>query len=174
MIRNMRNDIVAVYALGDTASTLATSIASAYEGVPFIHDEAGMRSFDLSMPEEINRRIADAVASMHFAPTKLAYYNLLMEGVNKTNLYLVGSTAVDALKIAEPLVYQKEPVAKDSIVLTLHRRENITDIEKLRKIIEFVNKVSTSYTVVFPVHPHTRRMLEESRLIRSLSRGILY
>ncbi len=95
-IRSNRDEIVAVYALGDTATTLAAGIASVYEGVPFIHDEAGMRSYDLSMPEEVNRRVADAIAFMHFAPTKLAYYNLLMEGADKTHLYLVGSIVVDA------------------------------------------------------------------------------
>jgi len=86
-----------VYALGDTNTTLATTLASVYAPKPFVHDEAGMRSFDLLMLEEVNRRIADAIAVFRFAPTKIAVLNLLYEDIPQHTIKLVGSTTVDAL-----------------------------------------------------------------------------
>lgn len=165
----------AIYGLGDTTTTLATAITAAYEGIPFIHDEAGMRSFNLAMIEELNRIISDRVASIHLAPTKLAVLNLLHEGIGPSSIKLVGSALVDILLdvIRSSLIIvgrnKLEKVVdldedEHVITLTLHRRENLT-CEKLKiliKVFEDVSKLKDHHIrIVFPIHPHTKKILEE-------------
>ncbi|MEM3826198.1 MAG: UDP-N-acetylglucosamine 2-epimerase (non-hydrolyzing) [Nitrososphaeria archaeon] len=177
MIRSIRDVIrrikpIAVYSLGDTATTLASALASVYEELPFIHDEAGMRSFDMFMVEEVNRKVADVLASVHFAPTKLAYYNLLREGASKDMVYLTGSTAVDMLISTMPLIKQKSLEIyynRDYILVTIHRRENILHLPRLRIIVNFIKKLAEKYTIVFPIHPHTRKKLQEYGLLSMLN-----
>ncbi len=167
------------YALGDTNTILAAALASAYTGTPFIHDEAGMRSFDTTMLEEINRKVADAVASVRLAPTKFATVNLLYEGFSESTIWLVGSTAVDTLMYVlnngmlrngildelniEPMRY---------ILVTLHRRENLEEV-KLRKAISILVGIAQrlhEFKFVFPIHPHTKKRLQELGLFDSLKR----
>ena len=169
-----------VYALGDTSTTLSTALASMYTTKPFVHDEAGMRSFDTAMPEEVNRRVADALANLRLAPTKIAVLNLLYEGNPYTTIKLVGSTVVDALlKMlnSHELLRQDQMLAKLSlersryILTTVHRRENLVN-ERLVKIVETLRSLAsrlTDYRIVFPVHPHTKRRLFELGLFNKLS-----
>ena len=168
-----------VYALGDTNTTLAAALASVHVGRPFVHDEAGMRSFDMTMLEEVNRRVADAVADLRLAPSKLAIINLLYEGVPRSSIRLVGSTAVDTLiyivsnKLQKEEVLSELRVEPDSFILvTLHRRENLVD-ERLHLAISALVEIARAFPdfkIVFPVHPHTRKRLEELRLYRRLER----
>lgn len=172
----------AIYGLGDTTTTLATAITATYEGIPFIHDEAGMRSFDLTMLEELNRVISDRVASLHLAPTKLAVLNLLSEGIRPSSIKLVGSTLVDTLlNVRESSLIvigrNKLEIVVDLdgdehiITLTLHRRENLT-CEKLKiliKVIDNINKLKDYHIrIIFPIHPHTKKTLEECGLYGKL------
>lgn len=173
---------IAMYGLGDTTTTLATAITAAHERIPFIHDEAGMRSFDFTMLEEVNRVIADRIASLHLAPTKLALLNLLTEGIQSSSIKLVGSTLVDVLKevMEGGLIKIGEDKLKTIvnfeeneyvITLTLHRRENLVckKIEILSKVIGNVSTLrDLNIKIVFPVHPHTRKMLEECGIYNKL------
>jgi UDP-N-acetylglucosamine 2-epimerase (non-hydrolysing) len=171
-------DTKIVYALGDTNTTLATVLASVYVSKPFIHDEAGMRSFDLSMLEEINRRVADAIAVFRFAPTRIAVINLLYEGMPQHTIRLVGSTAVDTLLYAltnnlirEDVleVYNLEP--NRYVVITIHRRENLTE-KTLCNIILALVEISRKLQgtkIVFPVHPHTLNRLNQLGLLNTLT-----
>jgi len=168
-----------VYALGDTNTIFAAALASAYTGTPFIHDEAGMRSFDTTMLEEINRKVADTVADIRLTPTKFATVNLLYEGFSESTIWLVGSTAVDTLmyvldngmlqnKILDEL--EIEPIRY--ILVTLHRRENLEEA-KLRKVISILIGIAKrlhEFKFVFPIHPHTKKRLQELGLLDTLKR----
>lgn len=162
-----------IYGLGDTTTTLATAITATYEGIPFIHDEAGMRSFDLTMIEELNRVISDRVASLHLTLTKLAVLNLLSEGI--IPLKLVGSTLIDTLlnvRESSLIIIGRNKLKKvvdlnedeHIVTLTLHRRENLAceKLEVLIRVVDNINKLEDYYIrVVFPIHPHTKKILEE-------------
>jgi len=167
-----------VYALGDTNTTLASALASVYASKPFVHDEAGMRSFDLAMLEEINRRIADAIANFRFAPTIIAVTNLLYEGIPQHTIRLVGSTAVDVLLYALSNNLIREDVLKvydlepnNYIVVTIHRRENLSE-RILRNIVLALVEISKKMQdikIAFPMHPHTRNRLNQLGLLNVLS-----
>ena len=163
-----------VYALGDTTTVLAAALVSGYTNRTFIHDEAGMRSFDLSMPEEVNRRIADVIADVHLAPTVLATVNLIMEGVSDSSIFLVGSTAVDSVSMIMPVIKRREDDilnrfgldSKRFVILTVHRRGNLVRqrLIKIVKIIIEACRIASRYDlrIIFPIHPHTKkRMIEE-------------
>jgi UDP-N-acetylglucosamine 2-epimerase (non-hydrolysing) len=166
-----------VYALGDTNTVLASALASVYTMKPFIHDEAGMRSFDLFMLEEVNRKIADSIASFRLSPTKIAVLNLLYEGIPLSTIRLVGSTVVDTLLyvISRNLLkrevfeeYDLDPL--NYILSTIHRRENLTE-KRILNIISILIKIATDlpeYKIIFPIHPHTRKRLQETGLIEKV------
>lgn len=180
LIKRERPD--AIYGLGDTTTTLAAAITASYNQIPFIHDEAGMRSFDPTMLEEINRTVVDRIATIYFAPTKLSVLNLLNENVNSDAIYLVGSTAVDALltvinnhelmEIGEQKLLQEVKIdpEKNIVTITLHRRENLTR-EKLSiflKLLHLAERKLNDLLFVFPIHPHTKRKLVEHNLFDEL------
>lgn len=155
-----------VIALGDTNSVLGTAIASSKMEVPFIHAEAGLRSFDFTMPEEVNRRISDHLASLNFAPTIRAFSNLMEEGIPPKISFLSGNTVVDSIIRVLRRVSVKEIVSKleldglgPIVTLTVHRREN-TDYEYrmlgILKALEELDEV----TFVWPIHPRARKMLK--------------
>jgi len=168
-----------IYALGDTNTTLSAALASVYTAKPYVHDEAGMRSFNSMMLEEMNRRIADAIASLRLAPTKLAVLNLLMEGIRMNTIRLVGSTAIDSLlKVLNIIEGQEDDTLSDFnvekgqyIIITVHRRENLT-FERLSRIVELLKVIAErldDIKIVFPVHPHTRNRLVTYGLMKTLS-----
>jgi UDP-N-acetylglucosamine 2-epimerase (non-hydrolysing) len=167
-----------IYALGDTNTTLAAALASVYTAKPFIHDEAGMRSFDSSMLEENNRKIADAIANFRLAPTKIAVLNLLYEGAPPHTIRLVGSAAVDVLiyvisrkLLKEEIFNLLELKPSEYLIFTIHRRENLT-AEKLQDITFLLTEISNklpNYKIIFPIHPHTRKRLDEAGLLKTLS-----
>lgn len=162
-----------VYALGDTSTTAATALATFYlnSNSIFVHDEAGVRSYDPFMIEEGNRKIADTLASFHFAPTVISVINLLREGIPSKNVYLTGSSLVDIFSKFYPKISKKanDVLAKLSIeqgrfvLVTLHRRENLSR-DRLRRLAVLLRTIATKYSdydIVFPVHPHTYLKLKE-------------
>ena len=165
-----------VYALGDTASTLAAAIAAEYSGAVFIHDEAGVRSFDLGMLEEANRRLADQVAWLHLTPSAVALVNLVAEGVACDTILLTGSTLVDAFRDVYPAasrrandVLSEMGIEEDYALVTLHRRENLR-ADRLRGFMDIVDDIVNRYGlwVVFPIHPHTRKVMIRLGLLEKL------
>ncbi|HWQ16879.1 MAG TPA: UDP-N-acetylglucosamine 2-epimerase (non-hydrolyzing) [Sulfolobales archaeon] len=146
-----------VLTYGDTNSTFAASLAAYRMKIPQAHIEAGLRSFDLSMPEEINRIVVDRLSQVHFAPSKIAVNNLYREGIRK-NVYLSGNLVVDA--IAEFLSRARPPAFSNYILCTIHREENTEEIQRLKNIINFLNMVSEDWQVVFPIHPRTVKKLQ--------------
>ena len=158
-----------VVALGDTNTVVATALASAKTLTPFVHIEAGMRSWDRTMPEEVNRIIADHVAELLIAFTKTAQTYLALEGIPLERIVVTGSTEVDVLmkmrgqieKSAETMLEKLGLEKRSYVVVTVHRQSNVDDPEKLKEILEALIEIANTYTVVFPVHPRTKRRIQE-------------
>ena len=148
-----RPDAVVVY--GDTNSTLAGALAAVKLHIPLAHVEAGLRSFNMRMPEEVNRIIADRLARWLFCPTDVARRNLLAECIPAERLYQVGDVMYDAV-----LHYAARTVAPARsgayCVATVHRAENTDDPVRLRGILEALDAISAQTPVVLPLHPRTR------------------
>ena len=157
-------DCILVY--GDTNSTLAGALAASKLLIPVIHVEAGLRSFNKSMPEEQNRILTDHISKLLLAPTKDAEKNLEKEGI-KNGVHNIGDVMYDAVlmfkeksKIKEKLL-EKIGVNKNEYILaTIHRAENTNNIERLKNIIEALNESSTTI-VSLPLHPRTKKFIEE-------------
>jgi len=158
IITNKKYDYVIVY--GDTNSTLAGAIASKKCKIKLVHIEAGVRNYDMDMPEEINRVITDRVSDLLFCPTKKAYLNLEEEGYKKlsSNFYNSGDLMFDTLKLS--LTKIKKINLENFILLTIHRAENLLE-KNLKSIIESVNEISKEIKVIFPIHPSTKNKLKE-------------
>ncbi len=158
-------DFVLIY--GDTNSTLAGALAASKMHIPIAHIEAGMRSFNKKMPEEINRIIADHLSTINFCSTKTAIGNLKRENLAETGV-LVGDVMFDcSLKFAEFAEKRYDPFAKFAVernkyaLLTCHRAENTDHKKCLSEIVKAVNRISEKMPVLYPVHPRTRKFLNE-------------
>jgi UDP-GlcNAc3NAcA epimerase len=158
-------DVLLVY--GDTNSTLAGALAAVKLHIPTAHVEAGMRSFNRTMPEEINRILTDHIADINFCSTPVAVENLENEGLDKT-VILVGDVMYDcSLKFAELAGKHYQPLEKfnlqsgNYILLTCHRAENTNDPDRLTGIVEAVNILSEEIPVIYPVHPRTREYIKK-------------
>ncbi|MCX6986370.1 MAG: UDP-N-acetylglucosamine 2-epimerase (non-hydrolyzing) [Lentisphaerae bacterium] len=158
-------DYVLIY--GDTNSTLAGALCASKLHIPIAHIEAGMRSFNKKMPEEINRIVADHLSEINFCSTKTAMVNLKNEKLADTGV-LVGDVMFDcSLKFAELAEKRYNPFAKFAVgkngyaLLTCHRAENTDYRECLAEIVKAVNKISEKMPVLYPVHPRTRKFLNE-------------
>jgi UDP-N-acetylglucosamine 2-epimerase (non-hydrolysing) len=157
--------------VGDVNSTVAATLAAAKLGIPVAHVEAGLRSFDRSMPEEINRVVTDALADYLFVTESDAIQNLLKEGRPRERIYMVGNVMIDSLQHAMPLA-QKSTILNDlglmekgSVVpfglLTLHRPSNVDSLDVLSKLLRALHAVAERLPIIFPVHPRTQSKLDE-------------
>ena len=166
-----------VLALGDTNSVVAAGIVCAKLNLPFGHIEAGIRSYDLTMPEEINRRLAGVAAAIHFAPSEQAVINLYYEGIDPKRIYLTGNTAVDATLEHSVIAKKKSQimktlsVSKDKplIVVTAHRPSNVDNHKNLKEICKSLIDLD-EFTIVFSIHPRTQKNLEKSKLLLDLQK----
>ena len=163
-----------VLVVGDVNSTIAVSLAAAKLGIPIAHVEAGLRSFDRTMPEEINRVLTDSIADYLFVTESQAVDNLLKEGRPSDNIFLVGNVMIDSLlhfkaeaqqsDIGRQLGFQENSHWRPFGVLTLHRPSNVDSTQKLAELLEVVRDVAKELPIVFPVHPRTSERLEQARL----------
>ncbi len=157
-------------AQGDTNSVLAAAIASVKLGIPFAHIEAGLRSFDMTMPEEVNRRIVDSISSLNFAPTERAALNLLYEGVPPSSVYVTGNTGIDALVKYLDKAREESDVIEDLglsedmaiATITVHRPSNVTK-QALERILAAIEQLD-DLIFLFPVHPRTQEALKAQGL----------
>ena len=155
-----------VLVVGDVNSTMATALAAAKLRIPIAHVEAGLRSFDRQMPEEINRIVTDVLSDYLFASEPSGVKNLLSEGIPRQQIFLVGNVMIDTLvksrqKAAEtPVLEQLQLESRSYIVATLHRPANVDDPERLRSLIRVLQTAAEQIPVIFPVHPRTRKMIE--------------
>ena len=166
-------DAVLVY--GDTNSTLAGALAGAQAGVPVAHVEAGMRSFDRSMPEELNRVLADHASSLLLCSSEVAVENLRREGVVGT-VELVGDVMVDVAMATQPAVRERIDLlatrgltAGEYVLATAHRAGNVDDSERLEMLVRLLRSVPVA--VVFALHPRTRSRLVEAGLLDILEQS---
>ncbi len=166
VLLNQKPDVVLVQ--GDTNSTFAGAITASKLQIKVAHVEAGCRSFDKKMPEEINRTLVDHCSDFLFAPDKNAFNNLVAEGIPREKIHLVGNTSVDACLRAMKLFNQDKlhdfSLEKENyVLLTIHRQEN-TSCEKLKAILDAINTISDKIKVVFPVHLRTKNVIEEHKI----------
>ena len=172
-----RPDLVVV--VGDVNSTMAASLVAAKLLIPIAHVEAGLRSFDRTMPEEINRIVTDRLADLLLTPSRDGDENLRAEGTPEEKIHLVGNVMIDTLRRHQPLagldrIRDRIPVVgRPYAVLTLHRPSNVDDRAALGSILEAVQTVAARMPVVFPVHPRTRSRLREFSLERQLDGAVL-
>lgn len=154
-------DIVLVY--GDVNSTVAAALVCAKLLIPVAHVEAGLRSFDRTMPEEINRMVTDRLAGMLFTPSEDGDVNLRHEGVSPEKIHRVGNVMIDSLIRLLPVAAQhaKNGLPKSYALVTLHRPSNVDDSSKLRRILEALLDVDKQLAVLFPMHPRTRSRIEQ-------------
>ncbi|MGC8495372.1 MAG: non-hydrolyzing UDP-N-acetylglucosamine 2-epimerase [Syntrophobacteraceae bacterium] len=163
-----------VMVVGDVNSTLACSLVAKKLQIQVAHVEAGLRSFDLSMPEEINRMVTDVITDFYFVTEDSGVENLLREGKPEERIHLVGNVMVDNLlhqvrKLeneggAHLSVARTKPEAGDYIFLTLHRPSNVDDASKLLEITGALNDIAAEMPIFFPVHPRTKKMVEAHRI----------
>ncbi len=166
VLLEIKPDVVIIY--GDTNSTVAGALAPVKLHIPTAHVEAGLRSFNRKMPEEINRIVADHVSDILFAPTKTAMDNLKKEGLASRSIF-TGDIMYDAILSNRILAEKKSKILEklslnsDNFALaTIHRAENTDNIERLHNILDAFNEISeTHYPVIFPVHPRTQKYIKE-------------
>ena len=154
-----RPDLVVVY--GDVNSTMATALVCAKLLIPIAHVEAGLRSFDRGMPEEINRVITDQLADLLFTPSEDGDKNLLNEGIVPDKIHRVGNVMIDTLVRLLPLARAcpGNGLSSRYALVTLHRPSNVDQPEVLRGILKSLSDVSRDLEIVFPVHPRTRQRI---------------
>ena len=162
----MENPADMVLVVGDVTSTLACSIVAKKLNTKVAHVEGGIRSGDLTMPEEINRLVTDSITDYFFTTSETANENLRKAGVAKEKIYFVGNTMIDTLlanmcRLKQPGVWQELGLSqKNYFVITLHRPANVDEESKLRELIDEIVNNSQELPLVFPVHPRTKKILE--------------
>ena len=171
MLLKEKPDIVVVE--GDTNSVLAGALAAVKLGIKVGHVEAGLRSYDRTMPEEINRVLTDHMSDLLFAPTPNAMDILLGEGIEESKIYVTGNTIVDAVYQNRELADKKSDAldklnlkAGEYFLATLHRQENVDNAARFASILQGLKKLLERYgiSVVYPVHPRSRKKLDEFKL----------
>lgn len=156
-----------VVVVGDVNSTLAAALTSAKLGIPVAHVEAGLRSYDRSMPEEINRVLTDQLCELLFTPSADGDDNLLKEGLYPEKIHRVGNVMIDTLVRLLPraearwLELQERFQASDYLLVTLHRPANVDHASALQEILAALDQASRYLPVLFPLHPRTRRAMQE-------------
>lgn len=160
-----------VFVVGDVNSTLACSLVCSKLGVKVAHVEAGLRSFDRSMPEEINRLLTDQIADLLFTPSVDGNQNLLREGIPEEKICLVGNVMIDTLVHLLPKAETRWEGLRRRfrldryVLVTLHRPSNVDEEGPLKEILTALGEIGKEVTVLFPVHPRTRRRIEDFRLV---------
>ena len=167
-----------VIVAGDVNSTIACALVATKLNIPVDHVEAGLRSFDNTMPEEINRILTDRISSLLFTPSKDANTNLINEGINPDSIKLTGNIMIDSLvsnleKINGKILKKLNIKEKQYALVTLHRPSNVDKRDILEGIISALNRISEKIPVVFPLHPRTKNKMKEFK-IESNNTGIIF
>lgn len=155
-----------VIVVGDVTSTMACAIVTKKLNTKVAHIEAGIRSWDLTMPEEINRIVTDSLADLFFTTTELANQNLLKSGKSEEQIFFVGNVMIDTLlanrnRFQKPAIWEKLSLKKgEYIVMTLHRPANVDEEEKLKIFLDVIIDNSRGLPIIFPVHPRTAKTIE--------------
>ena len=170
----------AVLVVGDVNSTIACGLVAVKKQIPLIHVEAGLRSYDREMPEEINRILTDQLSDLLLTTERAAADNLLKEGIVAQRIHFAGNVMIDSLltnskqavSIADTLhnyACNQSIAESDFALLTLHRPSNVDDPETLAKLMKVISEVSLKLPVIFPVHPRTQQKIAAAGLLKDLS-----
>jgi UDP-N-acetylglucosamine 2-epimerase (non-hydrolysing) len=182
VVLDMKPDWTIVY--GDVNSTLACGLVCAKLGVPVAHVEAGLRSFDRTMPEEVNRLLTDQLSELLFTTEQSAGVNLAQEGIAAEKVHFVGNVMIDSL-VSLSTRAKTRPILSDLrllegpakpatyVLVTLHRPTNVDNAHNLGILVEALAEITTRARVLFPVHPRTRQRLEELGLVQALKDCLL-
>ena len=160
--------------VGDVNSTLACAITAKKNDIKVAHVEAGIRSFDNEMPEEINRILTDSITDYFFTTSEKANQNLINQGIKKDKIFFVGNTMIDTLKnninrLRKPSIWDQEKLTKnDYFLLTLHRPSNVDEDLKLIELLDIISESTESTKIIFPVHPRTKKMLKQTKKFRNI------
>jgi UDP-N-acetylglucosamine 2-epimerase (non-hydrolysing) len=179
ILERERPDLVMV--VGDVNSTMAAALTAVKLHIPVAHVEAGLRSFDRAMPEEINRVVTDAVAELLFVTEESGLRNLDAEGVGKEKTFFVGNVMIDSLEASRKLWTNSDVLRRlqlnkgDYGVVTLHRPSNVDNATVLKGLLKALTEVAQTFPVIFPIHPRTKKVLgdmEECKQTVSLERSV--
>ncbi|TPE39981.1 non-hydrolyzing UDP-N-acetylglucosamine 2-epimerase [Pontibacter mangrovi] len=156
-----------VLVVGDVTSTMACAITAQKLQIPVAHVEAGIRSGDWAMPEEINRLVTDSITNYFFTTSDIANQNLLNSGIEQERIFFVGNTMIDTLlkqmpKFQQPPFWQELGLKeKEYLVMTLHRPSNVDDAEQLKSLLDVLEQGTEQLPIIFPMHPRTRNNIEK-------------
>lgn len=162
--KELKPDLVIV--VGDVNSTIACSITAVKIGIKVAHIEAGLRSFDRTMPEEINRIVTDSICNYCFVTEQSGVDNLIKEGFNKNRIFFVGNTMIDSLiydldkAVNSDIRNKLDLIPKEYVLVTLHRPTNVDEPERLDEFLRIFKHLSQFRKIIFPVHPRTRKNLK--------------
>ncbi|MCH7504841.1 UDP-N-acetylglucosamine 2-epimerase (non-hydrolyzing) [PVC group bacterium] len=169
ILRKYKPDLVVV--VGDVNSTLAGALTASKLGIPLAHIESGLRSFDRTMPEEINRLLTDRLSSFLFTTSPEAKTNLINEGVSESNIFYTGNIMIDTLfklrsrwgksRILNKLGLMNGKKTMDYILLTLHRPSNVDDKKSLQEVFRALKAIPCHIPIVYPVHPRTKKSIQK-------------
>ena len=168
---------ILVIVVGDVNSTLACALVAKKLYIKVAHIEAGLRSFDMNMPEEINRLLTDQISDFLFTTEKSALINLKREGIDAEKIYFVGNIMIDTLIMnvekakTKNVLEQYNLIKKQYALITLHRPSNVDNKENLEKIVNTLNFLQEKIHVFFPIHPRTKKNLEKFNLINKLKKS---
>tara|TARA_Y100000590_G_scaffold183939_1_gene209506 strand:- start:365 stop:1432 length:1068 start_codon:yes stop_codon:yes gene_type:complete len=162
-----------IVVVGDVNSTVACSIVAKKMNISVIHIEAGLRSFDREMPEEINRILTDSITDYFFVTEESGMKNLINEGINKENIFHCGNLMIDTLYYGLSKISERDKFSKNDYgVITLHRPSNVDDKLVLENLLVDLNKVSEEIALYFPIHPRTKKAIDGFNLTSKLSDNI--
>ncbi len=159
-----------VLVVGDVNSTMACAIVAKKQNIKVAHVEAGIRSGDMTMPEEINRIVTDSITDYFFTTSTSASENLLKYGIDTTNIHFVGNVMIDTLyqnldRVFEPIFWKEFGLETGNyIILTLHRPSNVDEEQSLIQLLQGIDAMADSKKVIFPIHPRTKTILGETNL----------
>lgn len=168
-----------VMVVGDVNSTIACSLTAKKLHIKVAHIEAGLRSFDEEMPEEINRMLTDRISDYLFVTEKSGLENLKNEGVPDNKVFFVGNVMIDSLVYYQPKVDQSTILDNfqlstcNYVLVTLHRPSNVDTKESLEKLVNFLNRLGEERKVIFPVHPRTKNNLDKYELLQLLNSSVI-
>lgn len=168
ILRKIKPDIVLVQ--GDTNTVLGGALAAKQLGIKIGHVEAGLRSFDEEMPEEMNRILADHCSNLLFAPTKVSQKNLLAENIEKKKIFVTGNTIVDSvfrnLNNNIDILKKFEITRKKYFLISIHRQENVDNPKKFKNIIQGLKKIRKKYQIplIYPIHPRSEKMMKKFKI----------
>lgn len=172
LVKEKPNVLIVV---GDVTSTLASALTAKRLNIPVIHVEAGLRSFDSSMPEEINRVLTDHISDLLFTTEESGTQNLIKENIPSEKIYFTGNCMIDTLLKYLPLIKHRDTLntyaltSKNYIIMTMHRPSNVDQAEGLEKISYLLNYLSQHVKIIFPLHPRTRKNMDHFNMLENIA-----